>query len=100
MLTYFITKDITKFNPRILPKTQARDDLIEANRSPSERWLKDNIELLKEGMSEDDIRLSCPKGEKKDIFMLFIQERCTREVEPKSDQIIYKIKEELIKYYE
>jgi phage/plasmid-associated DNA primase len=49
LYTYFMNYDITGFKPRKFPITQARADIVEANKSPVEIFVEENIAAFQEG---------------------------------------------------
>jgi len=46
LFTFFMKRDITKFNPRKLPETEAKKELIEASKSSYELFIQDNIQAF------------------------------------------------------
>ena len=78
LLTYFIKYDLSAFNVRCIPMTEAKQDLIEASRTPVDQWICDHYTSLLEGM-ECSTALSCkPKDMKDKTFQLQIKDKCER----------------------
>ena len=76
LLTYFIKYDLSAFNVRQIPITEAKQDLIEASRTPVEQWICDHYTSLVAGM-ECSTALSCkPKDMKDKTFQLQIKDKC------------------------
>ena len=57
LLTYFLSIDLTGFNPRDFPITEARKELIEACRSDSENIIVDNFDKFVNGIEIRDVKL-------------------------------------------
>ena len=49
LYTYFIKRDISAFNPRIIPRSEAKDDIINANKSSYELFIQDRIDEFVNG---------------------------------------------------
>ena len=49
LYTYFMRRDISKFNPRIMPDSEAKDDIINASKSSYELFIQDKIHRFIEG---------------------------------------------------
>jgi Cdc6-like AAA superfamily ATPase len=54
LFTYFMNYDTTGFNPRKFPITQARTDIIEANKSPIEIFMEEHIAEFQSGIITDN----------------------------------------------
>ena len=90
LLTYFINRDITEFNPRVIPMTEAKQDLIEASRNPVEQFICDHYNELCKGMlCSDAIML---RGDIKErTFTLHLKDKCDKKRETKGDRKWYYI---------
>ena len=53
LLTFFLKHDISKYNHRKLPITQARENMIEANKSPIETFVEENYDTLDKVTKQD-----------------------------------------------
>ena len=49
LYTYFMRRDISAFNPRIIPRSEAKDDIINANKSSYELFIQDRIDEFVNG---------------------------------------------------
>lgn len=49
LFTYFMKRDIKKFNTRIIPKTEARDLILKSSQSSYELFIQENIARFVEG---------------------------------------------------
>ena len=78
LLTYFMKLDLSTFNVRLIPQTEAKQDLIEASRSPFDIWICDHYNQLIEGIRCSDALLIKPTEMKDKHFQLQIKERCER----------------------
>ena len=91
LLTYFINRDITEFNPRIIPLTEAKQDLIEASRSPVELFICDHYNELCKGMLCSEALLNKPCEIKERSFQLQLKDKCDKKRETKGDRKWYYI---------
>ena len=48
IFTFFMKRDISGFNPRIIPMTQAKNDVLEANKSPVEQYIESTVDRFNE----------------------------------------------------
>ena len=78
LLTYFLKRDISEFNPRIIPMTEAKQDLIEASRNPVDVWICDNYNNLCEGWLCSEALSNKPYDIKERSFTLQIKDKCIR----------------------
>lgn len=76
LLTFFVQRDISGFNPRKIPMTEAKQDLIEASKSPLEYWICDHYDELVEGMKCSDALGCKPSDMKERQFQLQIKDKC------------------------
>ena len=51
LTAYFLSRDISGFNPFKIPMTDAKRDIIAASRTPCEDWIVENYNDLVEGMT-------------------------------------------------
>jgi hypothetical protein len=70
--------DLSTFNVRLIPQTEAKQDLIDASRSPLDVWICDHYNELLEGILCSDALISKPSEMKDKAFQLQIKERCDR----------------------
>jgi len=85
LLTYFLSLDISNFDPRVIPWTPEKTGLILTTMPAIDRFCYKFIELLTrpEGMSCDDARAEVEMRWKKDfnsarLFELAMSDRCER----------------------
>lgn len=78
LLTYFIKRNITQFNQRLIPMTQAKLDLIDASRSPIDIWICDNYDNLVRGMLCSDAIENKPDEIKERVFQFMLKDKCDR----------------------
>ena len=92
LTAFFTERDITSFNPRIIPMTEAKEDLIEASRSPIDVWICEHYDELLNGIQCSDALVSKPSEMKDKNFQLQIKEKCERKKKgPKGNQKWYYI---------
>ena len=78
LLTFFIKYDIKGFNPRNIPMTEAKQDLIEASRSEFDEWINAHYSSLINGIPCSEALLSKPSGMSIKFFQLQLKDRCDR----------------------
>lgn len=78
LLTFFVNYNITEFNIRNIPMTEAKQDLIEASRSPIDVWINEHYNDLIEGIQCSDALMSKPSEMKDKTFQLQIKDKCIR----------------------
>ena len=83
---YFLNRDISKFNPRKIPETQAKEILTEASRKPIEIWIEEHYnELTSEtGMPKSKANSEIPTGMKPKYFSNEISTYC-KDWQPRID---------------
>ncbi len=54
LFSYLMKLDVSKYNPREIPETEAREQVIEANITPIELFIKKHKNLLLEGVVPDN----------------------------------------------
>ena len=59
--------DLSNFNVRAIPKTEAKQDLIDASRSPIDKWICKHYNELIEGMPCTDALLTKPTDMRDDV---------------------------------
>lgn len=92
LTAFFTERDITLFNPRLIPMTEAKEDLIEASRSPIDVWICEHYDELLNGIQCSDALVSKPSEMKDKNFQLQIKEKCERKKKgPKGNQKWYYI---------
>lgn len=78
LMTFFVKRDISEFNPRDIPMTEAKEDLIEASRSPMDQWINDHYDELVNGLSCEAAMISKPEMLKDKNFQLQIKGVCNK----------------------
>ena len=78
LLTFFMKRDISKFNPRKIPMTEAKQDIIEASRSALDVWICDHYDELVKGLPCDEALVSKPSEMKERTFQLQLKDKCDR----------------------
>ena len=89
LLTYFMKRDISNFNPRIIPMTDAKQDLIEASKSPVEQFICDYYNKLCEGWLCSEALLYKPYDIKERSFQLQLKDKCIRKRVKKNNQLYW-----------
>ena len=78
LLTFFIKRDISTFQVREIPMTEAKQDLIDASKSPIDQWICDNYNKLCDGIPCADALLSKPAEMRDRAFQLQLKDKCER----------------------
>ena len=67
---FFLTRDISKYNPRRLPQTTTKDALVEASKKPIETWIEEHYDDLTSeyGMLASDAQSTIPSNIKARSF--------------------------------
>ena len=91
LLTFFINRDISNFNPRIIPMTEAKQDLIEASRNPVEQFICDYYNKLCKGWSCQKAIFHKPYDIKERSFTLQLKDKCHRKRQTSGDRKWYYI---------
>ena len=77
-MTFFMKRDISKFNPRKIPMTEAKQDIIEASRSALDVWICDHYDELVKGLPCDEALVSKPSEMRERTFQLQLKDKCDR----------------------
>ena len=70
--------DLSSFNIRNIPMTEAKEDLIEASRNPLDVWICEHYDELCAGMLCVDALMTKPVEMKERAFQLQIKDKCDR----------------------
>ena len=101
LLTFFIKRDISSFQIRSIPMTEAKQDLIEASKTPLDIWICEHYNDLCEGIICEDALRSKPEDMKQRAFQLQLKDKCERKRKRIDGQLhwIYILKEECKNIY-
>lgn len=58
LMTYFLNRDISEFDPTDIPMTNAKRDIVESSRTPTEDWIVNNYDALVEGLTLEEVKKS------------------------------------------
>ncbi|KAI5540832.1 hypothetical protein TVAGG3_0043110 [Trichomonas vaginalis G3] len=78
LLTYFINYDLSSFNVRIIPMTEAKQDLIELSSNPLDVWINTHYDELCAGMTCKNALLCKPSDMKDKNFQMSIKDKCDK----------------------
>ncbi|KAA6328966.1 MAG: hypothetical protein EZS28_053657 [Streblomastix strix] len=94
--------DISQFNPRNIPITQAKKELIRASRSKVDDIIIDHFKQFKDGVIISQVELWKPQDMVLKNYQLAINNICSQIQRTTNGQRkrFYKIKEEMVKIYE
>ena len=78
LLSFFMKYDLSTFNVRDIPMTEAKQDIINASKSPIEQFICDHYNDLVKGMNCSDALMCKPADMKDKNFQLTIKDKCDR----------------------
>lgn len=78
LLTFFMKRDLSSFEIRRIPETEAKQDLIDASRTPFDQWICDHYDQLCSGIQCSETLISKPSDMKDRNFQLQIKDKCER----------------------
>ena len=78
LLTFFMKRDLSSFQIRNIPMTDAKQDLIDASKSPLDIWICEHYNDLIEGLPCDEALRSKPEEMKQRTFQLQLKDKCER----------------------
>ncbi|KAA6402585.1 MAG: hypothetical protein EZS28_001895 [Streblomastix strix] len=95
-------KDISQFNPRDIPMTQAKKDIIRASISPVDEVIISHFKSFRDGVTCSNVEGWKPQDMKLKSYQLAIKSICerTQKQVDRERKFIYKMKEEMISIYE
>lgn len=87
LLTFFMNYDLSSFNVRDIPMTEAKQDIINASKSPIDQFICDHYDDLVKGMICSDALMYKPSDMKDKNFQLQLKDKCDRKKKgPKGNQ--------------
>ena len=78
LLTFFIRYNLSTFDVRDIPMTEAKQDIINASKSPIDQFICDHYNELVKGMDCSDALMFKPSDMKDKNFQLSIKDKCER----------------------
>jgi hypothetical protein len=78
LFTFFLSPDLSKFNPRKIPANEAKNDLIRVGRSSTDDAIIDNYKEFKDGILCSQAERLLPKDLKLKTFQHNILEKCNK----------------------
>ncbi len=78
LLTFFMNYDLSTFNVRDIPMTEAKEDIINASKSPIDQFICDHYNDLVKGMICTDALICKPSDMKDKNFQLSLKDKCDR----------------------
>ncbi|KAI5510116.1 hypothetical protein TVAGG3_0713870 [Trichomonas vaginalis G3] len=70
--------DLSSFNVRIIPMTEAKQDLIELSTNPLDEWINTHYDELCAGMTCKNALFCKPSDMKDKNFQMSIKDKCDR----------------------
>ncbi|KAA6375915.1 MAG: hypothetical protein EZS28_028558, partial [Streblomastix strix] len=102
LFTFFMTRDISQFNPRNIPMTQAKKDIIKASVSPVDDVIISHFKSFRDGVTCNIVEGWKPQEMKLKNYQLAIKNICER-IQKQTDGVrkrMYQLKEEMVTIYE
>ncbi|KAA6400330.1 MAG: hypothetical protein EZS28_004147 [Streblomastix strix] len=101
LFTFFMTREISQFNPRNIPMTQAKKDIIRASKSKVDDIIIDHFKQFKDGVIISQVELWKPQDMVLKIFQLALNNICSQVWRKTNGQRkrFYTMKEEMVKIY-
>jgi hypothetical protein len=78
LLTFYANRDITNFNPRDIPMTEEKQDIIDASRSEIDVWIQAHYDELVTGMKCENAQCMKPDSITLKNFQLQLKNKCDR----------------------
>ncbi|KAA6373696.1 MAG: hypothetical protein EZS28_030775, partial [Streblomastix strix] len=78
LFTFFMTRDISQFNPRNIPMTQAKKDIIKASISPVDDVIISHFKSFRDGITCNIVEGWKPQEMKLKNYQLAIKNICER----------------------
>ncbi|KAA6398560.1 MAG: hypothetical protein EZS28_005908 [Streblomastix strix] len=102
LFTFFMTRDISQFNPRNISMTQAKKDIIRASRSNVDDIIIDHFKQFKDGVIISQVELWKLQDMILKNYQLTISNICSQVWRSTNGQRkrFYKMKEEMVMIYE
>ncbi|KAA6367969.1 MAG: hypothetical protein EZS28_036503, partial [Streblomastix strix] len=102
LFTFFMTRDISQFNPRNIPMTQAKKDIIKASISPVDDVIISHFKQFRDGVTCNIVEGWKPQEMKLKNYQLAIKSICerVRKTSGVERKWMYQLKEEMVSIYE
>ncbi|KAA6399042.1 MAG: hypothetical protein EZS28_005433 [Streblomastix strix] len=102
LFTFFMIRDISQFNPRNIPMTQAKKDIIKASISPVDDVIISHFKSFRDGVTCNIVEGWKPQDMKLKNYQLMIKNICekVRKTSGGERKWMYQLKEEIISIYE
>ncbi|KAA6395322.1 MAG: hypothetical protein EZS28_009155 [Streblomastix strix] len=79
LMTFFLERDISQFNPTLIPMTEAKKQLINDSRTLVDDIIIEHYELFKQGIPIALVNQYKPQNWKLTTFMNALQHKCTEQ---------------------
>ncbi|KAA6375297.1 MAG: hypothetical protein EZS28_029176 [Streblomastix strix] len=102
LFTFFMTRDISQFNPRNIQMTQAKKDIIKASISPVDDVIISHFKSFRDGVICNIVKVWKPQEMKLKNYQLAIKNICerVRKTSGGERKWMYQLKEDMISIYE
>ncbi|KAA6366885.1 MAG: hypothetical protein EZS28_037588, partial [Streblomastix strix] len=79
LMTFFLERDISQFNPTLIPMTEAKKQLINVSRSPVDDVIIEHYEQFKQGIPIALVNQCKPQNWNQTTYKNAIQHKCTEQ---------------------
>ncbi|KAA6366706.1 MAG: hypothetical protein EZS28_037766 [Streblomastix strix] len=79
LMTFFLERDISQFNPTLIPMTEAKKQLINVSRTPIDDIIIEHYEQFKQGIPIALVNQYKPQNWKLTTFKNALQHKCTEQ---------------------
>jgi hypothetical protein len=103
LFTFYMNRDISKFDPSDIPETQAKNDLVDAGKSPIDVLIEKHYKKFTEGINVSDaLDMRPPEYKTKRSFALALAGKCDKKRVREGQQLPWKyfLKPEFAKFYQ
>jgi hypothetical protein len=78
LLTFYANRDISSFNPRNIPMTEAKQDIVDASKSEIDIWIQAHYDEIVTGMQCEKALCMRPDSINPKNFQLQLKSKCDR----------------------
>jgi hypothetical protein len=101
LYTFLLSRDISQFNPRVIPMTEEKLDLIRVGRTEIDIIIIEHLEEFKKGIDCCDAERYKPGGMKLPNFRLYVKSKCVvKQRGSGTRKRYYLLREEMYAVYE
>ncbi|KAA6376855.1 MAG: hypothetical protein EZS28_027619, partial [Streblomastix strix] len=102
LMTFLLERDISQFNPTLIPMTEAKKQLINVSRSPIDDVIMEHYEQFKQGIPIALVNQCKPQNWQLKTYKNAMIHKCTEQT-PRINGLrtrVYKLNEDQLRYYD